>query len=163
MKDIKHVVVFDFDGTLIYTAEKTEENIEKVKQKYNYTGRGWWGRKESLDTDIFYPAVNQWVADKFEKAKADPHTLTVLMTGRLIHLDKEVKKILDMHGFEFDRVFLNPNMNTEIFKISKFESLLREFPDASLTMYDDRNEHIIKFREWARRQRGRKVEVVHVN
>jgi len=162
MKDIKHIAVFDFDGTLIYTAEP----LEGKKLWLQATGtvwphRGWWGRKESLDTEIFYPAKNEWVSKKYEEAKADPDTTVILMTGRLVQLEAEVRKVLEFHGFEFDRVYCNTGGDTFTFKMRRFDSLLREFPHADLTMYDDRTEHVLEFQKWARNTK-RDINIIHI-
>ena len=161
MKDIKKVTVFDFDGTLIYTAESSQENRDKVFDKYGYNGRGWWSRKESLDVDIFYPTKNEWIVKKYEEAKADPNTIVILMTGRLIQLEGEVQKILEFHGLKFDRIHCNTGGDTYTFKLRKFEALLREFAYAELTMYDDRTEHVLEFQKWAPRTK-RVVNIIHV-
>ncbi len=170
MKDIQHIVVFDFDKTLIYTAEREEgEKLYKQATGKDWAHRGWWSRKETLDIDIFYPVKNEWIYKKYLEAKATPNTIVILMTGRITPLEDAVMKILNHHNFEFDRVFCcDPKMGgghplgaTYGFKLKKFESFLREFPYADLTMYDDRTEHVHEFQKWARTT-GRKIEIVHV-
>ncbi len=161
MENIKEVVVFDFDKTMIFTAESTDENRDKVFQKYGHRHQGWWARKESLDIDIFYPVLNTWVYEKYIEAKANPDAIVILMTGRITQLEPEVRKILDFHNLEFHRVYCNTGGDTYRFKQNKFELLLREFYNADLTMYDDRTEHVIQFQGWAR-STPRNINIVHV-
>ncbi len=162
MKDIKQIAVFDFDGTLIYTAEPNEGKKTWLAATGKvWEHRGWWGRRESLDVDIFYPTKNEWIIKKYEEAKADPNTIVILMTGRLVQLEAEVKKVLEFHGLEFDRIHCNTGGDTYTFKLRKFEALLREFAYAELTMYDDRTEHVLEFQKWAPRTK-RVVNIIHV-
>ncbi len=170
MKDTQHIIVFDFDKTLIYTAEPEEgKKLYKQATGKDWEHRGWWGRKESLDIEIFYPAKNEWIYKKYLEAKAMPNTLVILMTGRLNTLEEHVQKILNHHEFKFDRVYCcNPREAgkhdlgvTFAYKLNKFESLLREFPYSDLTMYDDRTEHIFGFQKWARTAK-RKIDIIHV-
>ena len=147
------IVVYDFDGTFFFTPEQFEgEKIYKDATGFEWPYNGWWGRKESLDTNIFYIPINQWVYKKYLYHKSDSNTYNVLATGRLERLRDQVQTVLDIHDIDFDEVHLNPGMDTYHFKTKLFESLIYRFKPNMLVMYDDRHEHLAQFRNWAKLQ-----------
>ena len=103
------LALFDFDDTLVMTPHE-----DAGKQRYlQATGKtwphsGWWGRRETLRVPIFNAEpheVHEKVVAEFRKAKADPNTLTVLMTGRHSGVKKEVQAILAKYGLEPDEQY----------------------------------------------------------
>lgn len=150
---IKKLICFDFDGTLIDTPgpEIGREEWER-KTGLSWAGRGWWGNPESLNLDIFYIPVNMWVYEHYEKYINDPECHVFLATGRLEKLKGLVNGILEFHNISFPGgVYCNTGGETFNFKKRLFESKIKEFPEAEeLIMFDDRWEHIVKFREWRR-------------
>ena len=51
---MKRLAVFDFDGTLFDSPEQEDGmRIWSQKTGQQYPHKGWWGRRESLDSDIF--------------------------------------------------------------------------------------------------------------
>jgi len=70
--------------------------------------------------------------------------------GRLSKLRSEVTTILDKYNLIFDEVHLNPGMDTFKFKTDLFEKLIYKFRPDVVTIYDDRQTHLQRFREWVK-------------
>lgn len=146
------LIAFDFDKTLIHTMEPEEGRKIWLKERgENFPHpTGWWSKKESLDTSIFYPAMNMWTYNKYLEAIADEDNYVFIATGRMDKLKNEVQTILDFHDFKFHDVFCNWGSETFKFKTRLFEQILRKNPKATdLIIYDDRHEHLDKFVDWA--------------
>jgi hypothetical protein len=161
-ENIKHLVCFDFDGTLIHTP-LPEDGKKKWEEFYNmsFPRPGWWGSKESLDLKVFYPSVNDYVFKFYKECFGKEDTYTFLATGRLVKLETEVKKVLDLHNIKFDDIFCNNSGETLRFKKKLFEKKIEEFKNCeSFTMFDDRYEHIQEFIEWSKQFKSVKVTVV---
>jgi hypothetical protein len=150
---VKKLVSFDFDKTMCFTPEPEEGKIIfKNKTGLDWPYRGWWGRAETLNLEIFPIPVNQYVYREYLNYLDDPNSYVILATGRLSKLRDEVISVLDHHDLKFDELHLNPGMDTYIFKRDLFEKLIfRNKPDL-FVMYDDRGEHLSKFEDWAKTQ-----------
>lgn len=150
---MKKVVSFDFDGTMCFTPEP-EDGMREYKKitGQNWPHRGWWGRKESIDTDIFTIPVNPLVYSDYLSHKKDQDTFVILATGRLTKIQQEVQAVLRQLNLDFDEIHCNPGIDTYIFKTKLFEKLIRQHQPEVFTMYDDRHEHLVKFAEWAKTQ-----------
>ena len=150
-KKITRLAVFDFDGTLVDTPLPTDKTKALYKQKTGeaWEHKGWWGRKETLDQDIFdMPVIESVIAD-YEKEKAKTNTLVVMITGRIKRLSGKVESILDSKGLEFDGYYYNMGGSTFDNKINTMESLLKQYPDIKkIHLFDDRDEHIPLFQDW---------------
>lgn len=159
------IVCFDFDQTLFNTPEPHAGKVEWLKKtgevwKYN----GWWGRADSLNTNVFYIHMNQWVYKKYLEASEDPNTYVMLATGRLLKspgMFDAVMNLLKLYGLEFDGVFLNTGGETYNFKIKLFDQMITKLKAKELTMYDDRSEHLKLFKEWAM-EKEIKINVVNI-
>jgi len=111
--------IFDFDGTLVKTPLDTPENRRKFEKatgipwlidknksrelskkhgKFIGMRRGWFGRRETLEPplvpdptpkDLFIPEPCQ----ALKESKANPETITLLMTGRHGGLRNQVLRI----------------------------------------------------------------------
>jgi len=159
---IKKIVIFDFDKTMCFTPEPIEgEKIwqEKTGTVWPYTG--WWSKRETLDMNIFHIPVNPFVYKKYLEAVADNETFTVLATGRIVRLQKQVEAVLNSHNLSFDLVACNSGRDTLSFKTKLFENLINKYNPKVFTMYDDRHEHLVEFEKWARFQPCR-VEIIDV-
>lgn len=147
---------FDFDDTLIHTMlpdPGMDIWEEKTGTKWPY--RGWWSKPESLDISIFDTPKNEWVYKKYIEAKSDPSGYVILATGRLDTVDgmrESVEKILNHYEIKFDEVHLNWGGDTFKFKTKLFESLIVKTGCRHFVMYDDRQEHLPRFEEWAKNQ-----------
>lgn len=146
--------VFDFDGTLVETPIGSPEN----KQKWaNYYGKpwpylGWWGRNESLDTDVWDMPVVKEVFNDYQKEVNDPNTVTVLLTGRIQKQDNLVKQIVNDRGYYFEHYLFNRGGSTLSNKIQHLMNLLDKYPKIrEVELWDDRLEHFGDFEEWGRR------------
>lgn len=157
--------VFDFDATLIATPEPNEES---KKQWADYHGKewpflGWWGRKESLDTDVWDMEPNPEVLESYKKEMSDPETMVVLLTGRLEKLRPEVEGILNKHGLTFDKVLLNKGKRTILDKVEQMNDILSDNPDINeVELWDDRESHIPKFEEWGDNLWGITFKINHI-
>ena len=65
---------------------------------------------------------------------------------------ENVEKILESHNLSFDGVYLNTGGDTYRFKTKLFETLIKEVGATEMIMYDDRQEHLVKFEQWANEQ-----------
>jgi len=151
-KKFKKIAIFDFDQTLVNTAtpEHGKSHYEKkTGKKWPY--EGWWGRKESLDLDVFDMPVIDLVISDYHLEKVQEDTLVVMLTGRLVKLSNEVRKILDAKGLEFDEYHYNRGGSTDVAKIKTMEHLLEKYPTVDeIKMWDDRILHIPIFEKWGK-------------
>lgn len=158
---ITKVAVFDFDGTLIHTLEPEEgKKIWKEKTGEDYPHRGWWGRRETLDINVFDNEPFPDIESIYRKEASNENTYVSLCTGRIVPLTNEVKAILDKYNLIFDDVILNGDKrfqdsgghgnDTLAFKIRYLASLQKTFPNLKvIEFWDDRREHHSTFKQWA--------------
>jgi hypothetical protein len=159
---IRKIYVFDFDGTLFYTPEPEQgKKIFKLKFGFDWPHRGWWSKRETLDQNIFHIPMNQWVYREYRKSISED-SVVILATGRMEKLRLEVESILDNNNLDFHEVHLNPGMDTFLFKANLFDNLIKKYNPEVLTMYDDRVEHLVKFKEWAKTQ-SCEIDIIDIN
>ena len=153
---IETLYSFDFDGTLCFSPEpNTGKEVWKEKTGTDWVYNGWWGKAETLDTEVFFVPKSEWVYKHYLKAKSEDNSYTIMATGRLEKVEnmrKNVEAILRSHNMSFDEVHLNTLGDTFRFKIKLFERLINKTECKHFIMYDDRYNHIVKFREWAKEQ-----------
>jgi len=150
------LIAFDFDDTLFLTPDPKMGSLQfKKKTGTDWPHRGWWGRAESLDLNIFDIPLNPGVYRQYLHYKSDPNNYIILATGRLTKLENEVVEILSKNNLEFDEIFLNPGMDTLRFKINLFEDLIGKKKPDEFILFDDREPHLEKFRIWADSQKCR--------
>lgn len=158
----KELVCFDFDGTLFHTPEPHEgKKIWQDRTGLQFPYDGWWSKPETLNTDIFHIPMNEWVYRKYLESLSRKNTYVILATGRLERLRKQVQAILDMNNLSFDEVHLNWQSDTFTFKCNLFEKLISKLKVDKFIMYDDRHDHINKFKIWAKGQKCI-IEIVDV-
>ena len=149
----KRLICFDFDDTLFHTPLPEEGKvIWKEKTGTEWPHRGWWGKPESIDDEIFNIPKNEWTYQRYLEAVADPDAYVILATGRLNKVPgmrENVEKILRDNNIEFDEVYLNWGGDTFIFKCNLLENLIEKMGVEELKFYDDREAHLPKFVEWA--------------
>ena len=133
---MKRLAVYDFDGTLVDTPEEEagKKQWEEVKgEKYPYPG--WWGRKESLDTEVFDIKTFPSIEALLRADVADPDTTTIILTSRREKLRPQVEDILKLHGIVVDDVILkrgNEDKGDVILRIENYNQDLEE-----IVVYDD--------------------------
>jgi 4a-hydroxytetrahydrobiopterin dehydratase len=148
--EIKKLISFDFDDTLVHTTLPAEgKQIWKEKTGEEWPYRAWWSRPESLDMDVFDIPLNKKIYRRYKQAISDPDNYVILATGRVAPLQDEVDIILNHYGLEFDEMHLNPGIDTFEFKSNLFAKLIYELQPEEFIMYDDRQEHLVKFVQWA--------------
>lgn len=160
---IKKLVGFDFDTTLVETVAPEEGRaIWELKTGTEWPYRGWFGRAESLNLEVFEMPINDFTYPLYLKYRKDPEAYCFLATGRIVKLKKEVMRVLDHHNFQFDDVFLNPHSNTFTFKMELFDKIIANNPQAEeFILIDDRQTHLhginqpggeLGFIKWAKRK-----------
>ena len=142
--------IFDFDGTLILTPIGSPENKQTWADYYGkpWLYRGWWGREESLDTDVWDMPVVKEVFDDYQKEVKNPNTVMVLLTGRLVKQGDLVRQIVNDRGYHFNHYLFNTGTETLRNKITHILNLLTKYPSVrEIEMWDDRPAHFEKFQE----------------
>ena len=149
-KEITTLSVFDFDGTTMDTLEADSGKlIWKEKTGEDWPHKGWWGRIESLNMDVFDFKPKPEVMSDYRAEAADNNTMVVSLTGRLPKLGDSVKAVLDANGYKFDRYLYNYGGSTLPNKLEQMGNLLKEFPTIRvLKLWDDRDEHAPTFKQW---------------
>lgn len=136
--------IFDFDATLFDTPLPTDENRELLSVFKGYNGMGWWGRAESLDTEVFDIKPNPWVKEKYDHHTNLNHT-KILITGRIFKIRDSVKNVIS-DDFIFDEMHFADGTKTVEFKINKIHEVMKKYNPTEIYFYDDRTEHIPTFR-----------------
>jgi hypothetical protein len=150
MNNIKTIVIFDFDSTLVNTmGQEDGKKIWLEKKGVEYPHLGWWAREESLDTEVFSHPLNEPIYQEYIKYIHKKDTAVFLVTGRMQKIKAKVLAIVDMHKLSFDGIHCNNVGDTFHFKSKLFEKMISDNPKTKeFIMYDDRQEHIIKFTHW---------------
>lgn len=195
--------VFDFDGTLFRSPVDTPENrrifedktgipwivtkemsrdLTRLHKQFVGIRKGWFGRQETLEPPLVpMPAPREMfinpVCEAFLKSKADPDSITLMMTGRHAGLKAQVLRIVQDGGLvEVDRktnkegkLFCN-NIDANVttlflgddgprpkgtkptetlpWKMWILEQYVKVHPEIStVEIWEDRKEHVNKFQE----------------
>jgi len=126
-KTYTKIVMFDFDGTLFRSWEKTPDwwkGSDLDKGQYSF-----FVRLESLDEPCVpsKPDSSYWISDVVQQARQDSSqrgTYVVVVTGRIgIHAPR-VKELLKQVGVRPNKMYFNPGMSAPTFKIRVLRSLL---------------------------------------
>lgn len=133
---MKRLAVYDFDGTLIDSPEPEigKKQWEKVKGQ-PYPHKGWWGRAESLDTDVFDIKPFPSILAKLQVDMADPDTTTIILTSRMEKLRPQVENILRLNGITVDELITKKGADDKgdvILRIADYNQDLEE-----IVVYDD--------------------------
>lgn len=133
---MKKLAIYDFDGTLMNSPEPNPgKQIWKEKTGEEYPHKGWWGRKESLDTDVFEIKPIPSILSKFNKDVNDPNTITIILTSRLEKLRPEVEKILKLNNIHPDKLIMKWGGDDKGDVILK---LVNQYDDiGEIVVYDD--------------------------
>jgi hypothetical protein len=150
--DINKIAIFDFDGTLMDTPHAEEGKREwEEKTGSPYPHRGWWSKRESLDTEVFdIQPIKSTISDYVIESDT-PNTYMVMLTGRLPNQKDQVEDILHSNDIVFDEYHYKDDGDTLKSKLNTIVSLLNRFPNTELIeMYEDREPHAIAFEEWGK-------------
>tara|TARA_B100001769_G_C22112498_1_gene602355 strand:+ start:7406 stop:9271 length:1866 start_codon:yes stop_codon:yes gene_type:complete len=150
--DINKIAIFDFDGTLMDTPHAEEGKREwEEKTGSPYPHRGWWSKRESLDTEVFnIQPIKSTIRDYVIENEV-PTTYMVMLTGRLPNQKDQVEDILHTNDIVFDEYHYKDDGDTLKSKLNTIVSLLNRFPNTELIeMYEDREPHAIAFEEWGK-------------
>ena len=133
---MKRLAVFDFDGTLIDSPEKEAgmQQWERVTG-HPYPHKGWWGRRESLDTDVFDIKPFPNILAKLQEDMADPSTTTIILTSRMEKLRPQLENILRLNGIRVDELITKngaADKGDVILRIADYNQDLKE-----IVVYDD--------------------------
>lgn len=140
-KKINKIAAYDFDGTLINSPLETYGKNEWQKQTGNpFPHIGWWGKKESLDTDIFNITPIIKVLNNYITDYNDPNTYTLILTNRIRKIEDAVINVLNNNNIPFNELNTKTgNWN----KGQRLVNLLKRFPDVkTIDFYDDDMRHI---------------------
>ena len=138
----KRLCFYDFDSTLV-DSPMPETGKDQWAQYYGkpYPHKGWWGRAESLDMNVFDIKTYDNIVSLAKRDIQDPNTRAYILTSRLERLRPEVTAILESIGLQFDEVILKKDER------SKGEVVLDElakYPDVvRVDVYDDNYEREI--------------------
>lgn len=142
---ITRLSAYDFDGTLMQSPEKEEgkkEWFEKTGELYPH--EGWWGRKESLDLNVFDIQPFQSVLDKLRKDLATPNTYVIILTSRQEKLRPFVQTILNKHNINVHKLDMKNGWKNKGQKILDY---IQEFPDLKeINVYDDMDDKIAELK-----------------
>ena len=133
---MKRLIAYDFDGTLMDSPEPNPgKEIWKEKTGQEYPHKGWWGRKESLNTDIFEINTFPTILNQLKQDVADSNAHVIILTSRLEKLRPEVEKIMKKHNINVDAIVMKSG------PIDKGDILLNYAKNNSdleeITIYDD--------------------------
>lgn len=133
---MKRLICFDMDGTLLNTFSP-EEGKPMWEKHYNkiFPYKGWWGRRESLDTDVFDIKPFPKILAQLKKDQATPDTYVIILTSRMEKLRPEVENILNLNNIVVDDVILKRGGEDKgdiILRIENYNDDLQE-----IIVYDD--------------------------
>ena len=97
--NITKIAIFDFDGTLVDSPNPDTGKKEwEEKTGKEYPHRGWWSKRESLDTNVFDINTIKDTVMEYLAEYEDPNTLVIMLTGRLPNQADQVEEILNSKG-----------------------------------------------------------------
>ena len=100
---IKRLAFYDMDGTLMDTPMPDTGKVTwKEVTREEYPHARWWGRAESLDTDVFDIKPFPSVLNQLKNDMARPDTRTVLLTNRIEKLRPQVLNLLRSNSIKLD-------------------------------------------------------------
>ncbi len=146
--------IFDFDGTIVKSPEPDAGRlIYKEKTGVEWPHKGWWGKNESLDMDIFHIPTISSTIESIQKAKAESNALTIMLTGRMPKNGPAVEKILKHYDISFDAYVYKLGNDTLTFKLAVMSDLVKSFTKVKeIELWEDRQSHFEAFENWGKEQ-----------
>jgi hypothetical protein len=143
---ITRLCAFDFDSTLISSPMPETGKIEWEKY-YNkpFPYKGWWGRPESLDLNVFDVRTFPKVQNILNKDVSTPDTYTIVLTSRQEKLRPLLQKILDVNNIHVDKLDMKRDERTKGQKILDY---IKTFPELiEINVYEDKEDEINSYKE----------------
>ena len=152
-----NIAIFDFDGTLFNSPTPNRERLDKrlygrLMAQPDQKGLGWFQTPITLSpevtTDIGF-TFNTGVAESARLTLDDPHTITVLLTGRSVAFNDRIRSLCSEEGLFFDEVILKPgsNITTGQFKTKEIERLISKYNPNTVDIWEDRDKHVSLFND----------------
>ncbi len=133
---MKRLAVYDFDGTLIDSPEPVNgKQFWQDKMGMPYPHKGWWGRPESLDTEVFDIKPFPNILARLKKDMAEPNTTTIILTSRMEKLRSQLENVLKLNGIRVDELITKRGEDDKgdvILRIANYNPDLKE-----IVVYDD--------------------------
>lgn len=133
---MKRLSVYDYDGTLINTF--SPEEGKPIWEKFYgqpYPHKGWWGRKESLDTNVFDIKPFPNILSRLQDDINNQETMTIILTSRIEKLRPELENILKLNNIIVDKLITkkgNEDKGDIILKLANYNPDLEQ-----IDIYDD--------------------------
>jgi len=161
-KGTKKVVFYDFDATIMDSPHPDPgKQIWAEKMGKPYPHKGWWGRNESLDLNVFDIQPNQEIYAQYKKDAADPDTKVVLLTNRIPQNSEAIKKVLAKHNITFDAYSYKKDHKEKGERI--WDILHNQFPDYKMfEFYDDDLKHLYNAKQMFEDEPDYKFKLYHV-
>ena len=143
---IKRLIAIDFDGTLIDSPmpDEGKRRWKSVKGK-DYEHKGWWGRPESLDSEVFNIKAFPTIKNIVKKESRSKETYVIILTSRMEKLRPQLEKILKDNDIDVDKVDMKRSERTKGSKILRY---VDQFPDLEeIDVYDDKDSELDSYKE----------------
>lgn len=153
---------FDFDSTLFSTPTPNtgKEQWERVKGT-KYPHKGWWGRKESLDMDVFDIKPIPEVETIYREVITNPKHHAVLLTNRQYFLSDEIKKILDTYSINFEVYSYKQNADEKGERILKI--MQKHYPNIKNIIFLDDDQRNIDNAETILEDKGYNLKTIKIS
>jgi len=139
------VVIFDFDETIIIPRKPTKQNMEYIRKKFQLKKRldKWWDSPFSLAFDYSLKCVKGYsFLERYNYYKQNGYKM-ILLTSRIITLEKEIKSLLDSHNISFDEYYLREvDCGSLEHKFNQLKSIVESNHTLDISIYDDSSEVI---------------------
>ena len=134
---IERLVAFDMDGTLMNTPlQEVGMKVWSLVKGTPYPHKGWWGRPESLDLDVFDIKPFPSMLKQLEKELSTPNTCVIILTSRMNKLRPQVQAVLDANNIDVDYLDMKYDGRD---KGQKILSYIEQMPDLEeVSVFDDR-------------------------
>lgn len=140
----KKLAFFDCDGTLIHTA-LPDVGKELWSQYYGkpYPHKGWWGREESLDLNVFSNHYNPEVYEHYVRMKNDPQYICFVLTSREPKLKHLLEQIFAKHDITMERIMCKKGNYSKGHRIQEtIQEYMQHHEIDEVIMFEDRHKEI---------------------
>jgi tRNA nucleotidyltransferase/poly(A) polymerase len=155
------LVMYDFDGTLFRSWEKTPDWWE------NPTPYSFFDQPASLDEPCVpgHPGNQYWINKTVQAAQGDTRdrsTYSVLITGRMRVHTERISALLEQKGIRFNKMLFNPGMAAAKFKSLALGHLLASYNTINeVVIWENENQsHYAQYLATAATALGRDIKVI---